>query len=579
MGGFETKMDHSLFYQLTGILLVAGLIALIISLLKQPSIIAFILTGILIGGIGYAQVRSLPVFSDLGEIGVTLLLFMVGLELDVRRLREVGKVVLYTALGHMIFASVIAFFLARILHFDLVASVYIAIALIFASTIVMVKVLGEKGQLQTLQARIAVGVSIVEDFAALIILLFISSPSANVSLLNSLPLWQTVIVTLVRALIFFLALAFFAKKILPWLLKYLSRSDELLLSFSLGWALGLAALASLPIIGFNFAIGGFLAGLALANSEVHWEIAARIKSIRDFFIIIFFIVFGSQLSLNNLGSQISAVLIFFLFMMIINPLTVLLLLGWQGYKPKTAFLVSLTTSPMSEFSFIVVALGFKAGQLSSEVLSIVTIVGLTSIAVSSYSIGSGERLYAWLRPYLARFDWRVSGVERDVEKKLKNHIILVGVHRLGQHLISVLRKLPGEIVIVDINPEVVSQYLAAGMNAVCGDVTESYIQEQINLPQARVIISTIPRLEDNLALLEAVKRKTANLKYKPKLIFAAQNESEAKKLYESEIDYALSPHFIGGQHLAKILGDKKFNLSLKKMREHHLDILLDRNRS
>ncbi len=270
-------MDHSLFYQITLVLLIAGVIALAVSLLKQPSVIAFILTGIIVGSFGYGQIHASSVFTDLGQIGITLLLFMVGLELDVRRIRELGKVVVATAIGQMLISSVLAFGLARLLHFSPVAAFFIAVALTFSSTIIVVKLLAEKGQTQSLHGRIVVGISILQDFAALIILLFLGQSQAP-ALVTSLPVWQQLLMTCVRALIFFLALAWISKKVLPWLLKYLGKSDELLLSFSLGWALGLAAFAALPWVGFSFEIGGFLAGLALANSEVHWEIAARVKS-------------------------------------------------------------------------------------------------------------------------------------------------------------------------------------------------------------------------------------------------------------------------------------------------------------
>ncbi len=567
-------MDHSLFYELTAVLLAAGLIALLISLLKQPSVLAFIITGILVGSVGYSQLHATTVFTDLGEIGITLLLFMVGLELDIRRLKELGKIVVITSVGQIICTSTLAFLLARLLGFTPISAMYIAIALTFSSTIIVVKLLGEKQQLQSLHGRIIVGCSIVQDFAALIVLLFLGSSSGDwASIFSSLPAWQLILITLVRALIFFLLLALVSKKVLPWLLKYLSRSDELLLSFSLGWALGLAAFAALPWVGFNFEIGGFLAGLALANSEVHWEIAARVKSIRDFFIIIFFIVFGSQLVFGNLATQLPIAIILAAFMLIGTPLIVMALLGSQGFKPKTAFQVGAAVVPMSEFSFILVALGFKVGQVSQSVVSVVTMAGLISIACSSYYILYSEKLYEWCKPMLAVFDWKLGADQKTSDTILKRHVVLIGAHRVGHHVVDSLQKLNGPLVIVDINPEVTAEFEALGLTAVCGDITESYIQEQVNLAEAKIIISTIPSFDDNLALLEAIKRKTEHKRIKPKLIFAAQTENEARKLYEQEIDYALSPHYIGGQHLARILEGKDSGFGLKKLRESHLKIL------
>ncbi len=184
-----------------------------------------------------------------------------------------------------------------------------------------------------------------------------------------------------------------------------------------------------------------------------------------------------------------------------------------------------------------------------------------------------DAIYEFSKPLLKFLDWHKGPKLEPEAPLLHRHIVLVGAHRLGQHLVASLEKMPEQLVIVDINPEVVAQYEAAGVRAVCGDITESYIQEQVNLPQARVVISTIPNFQDNLALLEAVKRKSANQRIKPRLIFAAQNEFEAKRLYEQEIDYALSPHFIGGQHLAKILRGKALLSDLKKLRQDHLKVL------
>lgn len=566
-------MDHSLFYQLTGVLLIAGLIAVLISALKQPSILAFILTGILVGYFGSTQLHATAVFSDLGEIGITLLLFMVGLELDVGRLKELGKVVFVTAIGQICGSSILGFILARLFGFDITASVYIALALTFTSTIIVVKLLSEKGQLQSLHGRIAVGCSIIQDFVALALLVFLGNSSGSSIIPSSLDGWQVAVITLVRVLILFLLLLFASKKVLPWVLKFFSKNDELLLSFSLAWALGMAAFASLPLVGFNFEIGGFLAGLALANSQAHWEIAARVKSIRDFFIIIFFIVFGSQLAFGNVWVHWPQVAVFSLFMLVVNPFLILLLLSLQGYKTKTSFLAASMVVPMSEFSFILAAFGSRSGQITQGTASLITLVGLVSIAFSSYVITHAERLYILWKPFLKYFDRKGGAAETASQTVLKNHIILAGAHRLGRHLIATLEKSKSGLVIVDINPDVTAEYAAMGLTVVCGDITEAYIQDQVNLASAKIIISTVPDFHDNLALLEAVKRKTAGRRIKPKLIFAAQTEAEAKKLYEQEIDYALSPHFVSGLHLAKILSSAGGFKELKILREQHLKII------
>ncbi len=568
-------MDHILFYEITSVLLLAGVIAMFTSLFKQPSVIAFIVTGLIVGPFGYYRLHDSNVLNTLGEIGITLLLFMVGLELDFSRVKQLGKTALYTGLGQIVFTAIAGFAVVKLLGFHVIESWYIAIALTFSSTIIVVKLLTEKRDLQSLYGRIVVGFLVVQDFVALIILLFLGSESGEkISIFSGLPTWQIVMITLAKALLLFLLLLLLSKKVFPYLLRYLGRSDELLLSFALAWALGLAAFTSLPMVGFSLEIGGFLAGLALANSQVHYEIAARIKSIRDFFLIIFFIVFGTQLVFGNLRQILLPAFILILFVLVAQPIILMAIMGWLGYKPRTSFYASVTVAQVSEFSFILMAIGYRLGEVSSEAVSLVTLVGVVTIAVSSYMILYTDALYEHLHRLLGVFDFKKPSAEKNLEEAaLEDHIILVGAHRLGSHLIETLGRLHHKLVIVDFNPEVAERYARGGLTVICGDITDPYIQEQINLDRARLVISTIPDFNANMALLDAVKRRTLGKKVRPKLIFAAQDESEARHLYEQEIDYALSPHFIGGLHLANILKDDHSFAGLKKLKQRHLKML------
>ncbi|MCL5667228.1 MAG: NAD-binding protein, partial [Patescibacteria group bacterium] len=344
--------------------------------------------------------------------------------------------------------------------------------------------------------------------------------------------------------------------------------------FGLAWALGLAVFVSLPFMGFTLEIGGFLAGLALAKSAVHYEISARIKSLRDFFIIIFFIVLGSQLVFTGTNSLTWPAIVLSAFVLVGNPLIVMALLALFGYKPRTGFLAGVTVGQISEFSLILAALGYKMELLSATELGLVTLVGIITFSLSSYIILYANKIYEFLHPILKIFDFRKGVAEKGMhELVLKNHFILVGAHRMGHHLADALSGQGRQFVVVDFNPEIVERYREKGMLAICGDISDPYIQEQVNLAGAKVIISTVPDLNDNLALIDAVKKRAAARRSKPKLIFLAQDEEEIKRLYAQDIDYVISPHFMGGLHLAKILSDDNGFRGLKKLRESHLKII------
>ncbi len=564
--------EFKLFYEITAVLVVAGLIAMLVSLLRQPSIIAFILTGLIVGPLGYSQFHAGATLDTLGQIGIALLLFMVGLELNFRHIKQLGKVALITGLGQIIFTASIGYLIVKLLGFSSIPALYIAIALTFSSTIIVVKLLTEKRDLQSLYARICVGFLIVQDFAALAILIFLGGISAvSGDPFRQLPSWQFLIASGIKVLVLILLLLWISRHVFPKLLGRFQKSDELLLIFSMAWALGLAAFMSLPIIGFSLEVGGFVAGLALANSQVHYEISARIKSLRDFFIVIFFIVFGTKLVFAGIGALFLPAILLSLFVLIGNPLIMLFIMGALGYKPRTSFFAAVTVAQISEFSFVVVALGNRLGHVSDQVLGLVTLVGIITITASSYMILYSRQLYKFLRVPLSWFDFR-NGVSEKKSKEgvLKNHIVLVGAHRLGSHLVNSLEKLKKSLVIVDFDPNIVKHYARAGHNIICGDITDPYIQEQVNLTGASLVISTVPSIDDNLALLDSVKKLTWGKRDKPKLIFAAQDEFETRQLYEKEIDYVISPHFIGGLHLAKILEEDFGGRTLKKLRERHL---------
>jgi Kef-type K+ transport system membrane component KefB/voltage-gated potassium channel Kch len=566
---------NSFFFELTTVLILAGLVSFIVSLLNQPSIIAYILTGLIVGPLGYYRLQQGDAFSAMAQIGITLLLFMVGLQLDIGQLKRVGKTALLVGLGQVFFTSLIGFGILRLLGFSALSSLYIAPALTFSSTIIVVKLLGEKKDLQSLYGKLVVGIFLTQDFVAILILISLSGiQHESVGIYSGLPLWQNITMALVRGLILILVIWWLSAKIFPKIMSYIGSNDELMLVFSLAWALGLASFLASPIMGFSLEIGGFLAGLSLASSGVHYEISGKIKPIRDFFIIIFFIVLGSGLALNNLSVLAKPAVILSLFVLIGNPLIVMILLGLFGYKPRTGFLAGVTVGQISEFSLILVSTAYTAGQLSQNEVSLVTLIGIITIAISSYMIMSAAKIYGKLHPLLKIFDFRKGSAEKHLrDVVLRNHIILVGAHRLGHHLIETLRDQKTAFVVVDFNPEIVEFYADKGILALCGDITDSFIQEQVNLPAAKMIISTVPDFVDNMSLLHAIRRATASRRIKPKLIFIAQDEAETKALYEAGIDYVISPHFMGGIHLAKILEGKQAGFDLKKLKEQHIKIL------
>ncbi len=268
--------------------ILAALIGIVCHFLKQPPMIGFIVAGLIISSLGYFAKESVESINSLASIGVALLLFIVGLEMNLKELKKIGVPTLIVGLGQIIFSFALGMGLTYILGFALVPSLYISIALTFSSTILVVKILSEKKDLRSLYGRIVLGVLLVQDAVAIAVLLFLSGMTTNQNLTDNM------VQTLIRGTIF-IAIIIFSSKYINRFLDFIAKSRELLFLFSVAWALGIAALAGSKVVGLSVEVGGFLAGLSLASSSENFQISAKLRPLRDFFIILFFVGLGTNM--------------------------------------------------------------------------------------------------------------------------------------------------------------------------------------------------------------------------------------------------------------------------------------------
>ncbi len=557
---------ESLFFELTVVLVLAGACALLIHYLKQPSILAYIIAGLILGPFGYWRLHEIGALAAMSQVGITLLLFMVGLELDISQIKKIGKRAVLAGAGQVLVTTITGFLICQFLGFSVLTSFYVGLALTFSSTIIVVKLLSEKRDLQSLYGRLVVGIFLTQDLVALVVLMILSSGSSA----TGVALWSHLGLTLVRGALLVFGVILLNQYIFPKLFRIIGKSDELLLVVSLAWALGLATFVQLPFMGFSLEIGGFLAGLSLSASSVHYEISARIRSLRDFFIIIFFIVLGSQLSFAGIASTIVPAIVLALFVLVGNPFIVIVILSFLGYKPRTSFFAAITVGQISEFSLILIALGLKLGHFGNEVVSMVTLVAIITFTVSSYSIIHADKLYSLLERLLSWFDFAGGTAElHQKESVLRNHIVLLGAHRTGKELAESFISAREKFLIVDFNPEVAEHYSHLSVPVICGDASDPYIQELAGFQHARMIVSTLPDTHDNLTVVESVR----NQKLRAKLIIMAQNNDAARELYQHKVDYVLLPHYVNGIHLSKILKHAHPHQHLSALRKQHLKAL------
>ena len=544
------------FIELSIILGITVLVAGVMKLLKQPLIIGYILAGIIVSPYFLDIVKSTETIKVFSEIGIALLLFIVGLSLSPKVIREVGKVSLVTGVGQIVFTSLFGFLISRLLGFSVIVSLYIAVALTFSSTIIIMKLLSDKKDLEKLYGKISVGFLLVQDIFVIILLMVVSSFSGNLSM-DSLSLMG--VLSGVLLIGGFILISVY---VLPNLSKFFAKSQEFLFLFSIGWGLGLAAL--FHYLGFSMEIGALVAGIALSMSPFHYEISSKMRPLRDFFIILFFILLGSQMVFGNLGELIVPAIIFSLFILIGNPLVVMILMGFLGYKKKTGFQAGFTVAQISEFSLILITLGVSVGHLTGEILSLVTIVGLITISGSTYLIMYSNKIYPYFSKYLKIFE-RKKLIEK--EKDLKNYdVILFGYNRIGYDLLRSFERLKKKFLVVDYNPETIRELSEGGIGCRYGDVDDEEFLTELNLAETQMVVSTIPEFETNFLLVGKIRQ----INEKAIIIVTSHNVEEANELYNQGATYVIMPHFLGGIHASKMIDDYKLDLSkfLKEKRKH-----------
>lgn len=545
----------TLFGEIALVVVAAVLAGFIAHLLRQPVIIGFIAAGFLIGAFEYTELANASFIEGLASIGVALLLFLIGLEMDFRELRHVTLPSFLVGFGQIIFTFGAGFLISNLLGFATITSLYIAAALTFSSTIVIVKLLSEKKDLSSLYGRVVIGILLVQDFVAILVLIFISGLSGGEGIVSTLG------ITLLKGL-GLVIVTIFLSRIFPKLLDMVGRSQEMLYLFGIAWALGASAIAA--SIGLSIEVGGFLGGLALASSSEQFQIATKLRPLRDFFLVLFFVVLGLQAFEGGIAIAFVPVIIFSLFVLIGNPIIVMFVMGVLGYRSRTSFLTGLTIAQISEFSLIIIALGHRTGAIDASTVSLITLVGVSTIFVSSYFISYGEQFYKFFRPLAKHFEFRKHLIEElPPETEFKNHTVLVGVHRMGESILRALSNSGKDFVAIDFDPVIVKRLTDIGVPVVFGDIADSEVQDRVGLRNANVVISTIPGFKDNLAITKLVERHNRNAT----LILTADNGWQARELYKEGADYVLIPHFIGGQEIAEVIGGGDALARLKKLRQ------------
>ncbi|HOK53525.1 MAG TPA: cation:proton antiporter [Armatimonadota bacterium] len=496
---------HSLFEEMALLLLAAMAAGVLAVRLRQPLIIAFIIVGIISGPVGFNIIRSTEQLTFLAEMGLSLLLFVVGLKLDPQLIRRMGTVSLATGLGQMTFTGLIGFTILRLIGMPLVTSIYVAGALTLSSTILIVKLLSDKRDTDSLYGRISIGFLIVDDIVVIMAMIALSGFSGT---LTVSPAMQALLIIL-KGTGLFLSVWALNKFIFPKFLPVVSRSIELLLLFGITWAVALAAASEL--LGFNKEVGAFIAGLSLASTMYRDLLTTKLASLRDFLLLFYFLELGSRLDLHAVGSQISIAIILSLLVLIGKPFIVMFILGKMGYRKRTGFMAGLTVAQISEFSLILAAMGVEVGHLDQNALGLITMVLMITMGIDVHLITHAQSLYDRARNYLNIFERKNSFQEDDSIKDLidigDDCVILIGLGRYGSKIFAQLTNRGRKTIGMDFDPETVKAWNAKGEKVVFGDAEDPDFAHLLPLSNARWVISSIRDNHLNNRIITALRNE------------------------------------------------------------------------
>ncbi len=514
--------------------LVGGMVA---RRLRQPVLLGYLLAGIAIGPFGLGLVRDPEQVRALAAIGVILLLFTVGLELSLGELKRIGRVATLGRPVAIVLTTGLGLAIGMLLGWPLPQAIAFGFLISVTSTVIILKTLTERGELNSMHGRIMIGYTLMDDLAA--VLMIIILPALGEPGRDLLPVLGSAALKIV---LFLVAVLLLVRWVVPWFIRHVAerRSRELFLLFVVTSCLGTAYLAHLS--GLSPAIGAFIAGLVISQSEFAHQALGDITPLRDMFAAIFLVSIGMLMNLRLVAENLP-ILGIIVLTVVLSRLIIFPIITWLfGYGGKTALLVGAGMAPLGEFSFIMAVAGVKAGVISEHLSSLIIASAIITMVLTPFNL----RLVSALYPRL----YRVKGIGRLLtgriepspigsRQKLSGHVVICGHGRVGSTLAKVLERRKFSYLVIDLDPQVISRLRTRGIPCIYGDAGNPEVLSHAELTRARVLVLTIP---DPLAVRLATENA---LRINPRLDIVAlvHRDADAELLKGIGVSEIVRPEF------------------------------------
>jgi Kef-type K+ transport system membrane component KefB/Trk K+ transport system NAD-binding subunit len=559
-------MESTFFSQLGIVIIVATVFALGVRRLKLPPLVGYIMAGMILGPIGVHFLGNHEVFTVYRQIGIALLLFLAGLELDWTKAKYHFKTIGELNIGQLLLALIVGFLSSALLLSNtsfterIWAGLFLGLGLAFSSTIIVVKLLSEGREIHSLHGRLTVGTLILQDMIAIFALTVVN----GVVQPSSLSLAAILALLCVKVFALLCVMWVTSQYILPPLFARVARSGEFLFLSSVAWCFGLTI--AIIWLDLPLEIGAFLAGVSLASLPYTLEMANKMRPLRDFFVILLFVSLGSEVLMPD-TQQIWLITIAVAFTVFIKPIYTFITLTQRGYKSRTAFLASLGQSQLSEFALILAAIGVSHNLISPALASSISFATVLTIFISAILFTMRSPLYQKLHTVLQRFEKKGRfSVEHRTNESLEGHIIIFGYHRMGYHILKKLRALKHRVVVVDFNPDIIRRLKEQEVDCLYGDVQDDDIFEATSAKHARMVISTIPHREETIYLLQVMTKLNPDCI----TIVTSNYIDDALLYYKMGANYVILPHVLGGEHVADLITQYE-NHNLRQFMTHRAE--------
>ncbi len=555
-------MQNDVFLELSLIIAIGAGIALIMRLLRQPLIIGHIITGVIVGPSVLSIISSADTIKVFSNIGIALLLFIIGLGLNPKVVREVGKVALITGFVQMLITAITGFFVGVLFGLSVTGSVVLGTALSFSSTIIVLKILSDKKEQSRLYGKITIGILLIQDIVATFALLVFATQTGGGGFNLS-----SILTLFGKGLLIGIPTVLTSMYILPRMQKLIAGSQESLFLFSIGWGFGGAAL--FEIAGFSLEVGALFAGITLASLPYAQEIASRLRPLRDFFIVVFFIYLGATLVFSSFISALPLIAVSLFVVLLFKPWTILMSMGLLGYTKRTSFKAAVSLAQISEFSLVLSTLALSQGRISSELAVALTVIALVSIAMSTYASVFDDGLFEFFEKHFLMFERQKTHSEQSKSRKAYE-LVLFGYKRGGHEFVRVFRALKKKFVVIDYDPEMIDLLEHSRINFLYGDASDNELLEEADLSKAKMIVSTITDFAVNTLLVKSLEKSNPNAVF----ICHGDTMEQAAKLYEMGVSYVMLPHYIGSEKIGAFIKKSGLKKSeFRKYRDKHIAYL------